>query len=77
VREPQDIAVHGDRLFTSYFPNGPGREPNFHANVRLDDVANVPAQQSLQQLDAQNRQQAIAPPVQERDQPAQEPARQR
>lgn len=78
VREPQDIAVHGDRLFTSYFPNGPGREPNFHANVRLDDVANVPAQQSLQQLEAQNRQQAIAPPAQERDQQqGQEAIRQR
>lgn len=78
VREPQDIAVHGDRLFTSYFPNGPGREPNFHANVRLDDVANVPAQQSLQQLEAQNRQQAIAAPAQERDQQqGQEAIRQR
>ncbi len=68
VREPQDIGVYGDRLFTSYFPHGRDREPNFHANVRLDDVANVPAHQTLQPLDTQNRQQTIAPPVQEQQQ---------
>ena len=68
VREPQDIAVYGDRLFTSYFPHGHGREPNFHANVRLDNAANVPARESLQQVEVQARQQTMAPPVQERQQ---------
>lgn len=68
VREPQDIAVYGDRLFTSYFPNGPGREPMFHANVRLEDAANIPARESVQQVEAQARQQTIAPQVQEREQ---------
>jgi GH24 family phage-related lysozyme (muramidase) len=76
VREPQDIGVYGDRLFASYFPHGQGREPNFQANVRLEDAANVPARESLQQLDTQNRQQAIAPPAQEREQQqGQEPVR--
>ncbi len=75
VREPQDIGVYGDRLFSTYFPHGRDREPNFHANVRLDDVANVPAHQTLQPLDTQTRQQAMAPPVQERDQQGQEAGR--
>ncbi|NOT88876.1 MAG: hemolysin [Lysobacter sp.] len=67
VREPQDIGVYGDRLFTSYFPNGPGREPNFQSNVRLEDAASVPARESVQQVEAQ-RQQGVATPVQEREQ---------
>ena len=67
VREPQDVGIYGDRLFTAYFPNGQGREPNFHANVRLDDVANTPARESLQQIDAQNRERAIAAPAQQQD----------
>lgn len=75
VREPQDIGVYGDRLFTTYFPHGRDREPNFHANVRLEDVANVPAHQTLQPLDTQTRQQAMAPPVQDRDQQGQEAGR--
>jgi GH24 family phage-related lysozyme (muramidase) len=75
VLEPQQIAVYGDRLFTSYFPNGTGREPNFHANVRLEDAANVPARESVQQVEVQ-RQQTIAAPVQEREQ-VQEAPRQR
>lgn len=75
VREPQDIGVYGDRLFVSYFPNGTGREPNFQSNVRLEDAANVPARDSLQQVEAQ-RQQTIAPPAQEREQQqGQEPLR--
>lgn len=75
VREPQDVTIHGDRLFTSYFPNGRDREPNYHANVRLDDVANVPARDSLQQLDALNRQQALAPPQQQQRQDQDAPTR--
>ena len=75
VREPQDIGVYGDRLFTSYFPNGPGREPNFQSNVRLEDAANIPARESVQQVEVQ-RQQAVAAPVQEREQ-GQELPRQR
>lgn len=67
VREPQEVGIYGDRLFTAYFPNGQGREPNFHANVRLDDVANTPARESLQQIDAQNRERAIAAPTQQQD----------
>jgi GH24 family phage-related lysozyme (muramidase) len=66
VREPQDIGVYGDRLFTSYFPNGTGREPNFQSNVRLEDAANIPARESVQQVEVQ-RQQAIAAPVHERE----------
>ena len=69
VREPQDVGVYGDRLFTTYFPHGRDREPNFHANVRLEDVANTPAHQTLQPLDTPTRQQAIASPAQEREQP--------
>ncbi len=75
VLEPQQIAVYGDRLFTSYFPNGTGREPNFHANVRLEDAANVPVRESVQQVEVQ-RQQGVAVPVQEQEQ-GQEPPRQR
>jgi GH24 family phage-related lysozyme (muramidase) len=67
VREPQEVGIYGDRLFTAYFPNGQGREPNFHANVRLDDVANTPARDSLQQIDAQNRERAIVAPAQQQD----------
>lgn len=55
VREAQDVGVYGDRLFASYFPHGREREPNFQANVRLDDVANTPARDSLQQLDSMTR----------------------
>lgn len=68
VREPQDIAVYGDRLFTSYFPNGPGREPTFHANVRLEDAANIPARESVQQVEAQARQQTTGAQEREREQ---------
>lgn len=75
VREPQDIGVYGDRLFTSYFPNGTGREPNFQSNVRLEDAANIPARESVQQVEVQ-RQQAVAPQTQEREQ-GQELPRQR
>ncbi|TXH65153.1 MAG: hemolysin [Lysobacteraceae bacterium] len=75
VREPQDVTIHGDRLFTSYFPNGRDREPNYHANVRLEDVANTPARDSLQQLDALNRQQAAPAPQQEQRQDQDAPTR--
>ena len=68
VREPQDIAVYGDRLFTSYFPNGPGREPTFHANVRLEDAANIPARESVQQVEVQARQQTAGAQEREREQ---------
>lgn len=76
VREPQDIGVYGDRLFVSYFPNGTGREPNFQSNVRLEDAANLPARESVQQVEAQ-RQQAVAPPAQERKRQGQELPRMR
>jgi len=65
VQQPQDIGVYGDRLFAAYFPNGRDREPNFHANVRFEDAANVPARENLQQVEAMNRERAIAPPAQE------------
>ncbi len=68
VREPQDIAVYGDRLFTSYFPHGQGREPMFHANVSLEDAANIPARESVQQLEAQARQQTAGTQEREREQ---------
>ena len=68
VREPQDIAVYGDRLFTSYFPRGQGREPMFHANVRLEDVANVPARESVQQVEGLARQQTTGAQERERGQ---------
>lgn len=61
VREPQDVGVYGDRLFTAYFPHGREREPNFQANVRLDDVANTPARDSLQQLDTMTRERQVQP----------------
>lgn len=74
VQQAQDIGVYGDRLFAAYFPNGRDREPNFHANVRLDDVANVPAQESLRQAEALARERAVAVPErhqgQEQDQRA-------
>ncbi len=76
VREPQDIGVYGDRLFTSYFPNGTSREPNFQSNVRLEDAANILARESVQQVEGR-RQQAVAAPVQEREQQGQELPRQR
>ena len=75
VREPQDIGVYGDRLFVSYFPNGTGREPNFQSNVRLEDAANIPARENVQQVEVQ-RQQGVAVPAQEREQ-VQEAPRQR
>ena len=42
VREPLDIGVYGDRLFSSYFPNGTGRVPNFLSYVRLEVVDRGP-----------------------------------
>lgn len=68
VQEPQDIAVYGDRLFTSYFPHGQGREPMFHANVRLEDAASIPARESVQQMEAQARQQTAGTQEREREQ---------
>lgn len=74
VQQAQDIGVYGDRLFAAYFPNGRDREPNFHANVRLDDAANAPARESLQQAEALSRERAAALPErqlgQEQDQRA-------
>lgn len=72
VQQPQDIGVYGDRLFVAYFPHGPDREPNFHANVRMDEAARTPAQDSVQQVDALARERAMAPPQQQLDQPAQQ-----
>ena len=43
VQQAQDVGIYGDRLFATYFPHGQNREPNFHANVRLDDAAITPA----------------------------------
>ena len=68
VPEPQDIAVYGDRLFASYFPHGQGREPMFHANVRLEDAANIPARESVQQVDGLARQQTTGAQERERGQ---------
>ena len=68
VPEPQDIAVYGDRLFASYFPHGQGREPMFHANVRLEDAASIPARDSVQQVEAQARQQTVGAQEREREQ---------
>jgi GH24 family phage-related lysozyme (muramidase) len=74
VQQAQDIGVYGDRLFATYFPHGREREPNFHANVRLEDAANVPARESLQQAEALSRERAAALPErqlgQEQDQRA-------
>jgi hypothetical protein len=61
VQQPQDIGVYGDRLFVAYFPHGQEREPNFHANVRMDEAARTPVQESLQQVDALAQQRAMAP----------------
>ncbi|TXI45393.1 MAG: calcium-binding protein [Lysobacter sp.] len=68
VRESQDVGIYGDRLFTAYFPHGRDREPNFHANVRLDDAAQTPARDSLQQVETLQQQRAIAPPTQQLEQ---------
>ena len=68
VREPHDIAVYGDRLFTSYFPHGQGREPMFHANVRLEDAANIPARESVQQVEGLARQHTAGAQEREREQ---------
>ncbi len=68
VREPQDVGIYGDRLFTAYFPHGRDREPNFHANVRLDEAVQTPARDSLQQVESLNQQRAIPPPTQQLDQ---------
>lgn len=68
VREPQDIAVYGDRLFASYFPHGQGREPIFHANVRLEEAASVPARESVQQVEGLARQQTAGAQEREREQ---------
>jgi GH24 family phage-related lysozyme (muramidase) len=65
VQQPQEIGIYGDRLYAAYFPNGRDREPNFHANIRMDDVANTPARESLQQVDAVNRERALTPPTQQ------------
>jgi GH24 family phage-related lysozyme (muramidase) len=61
VQQAQDIGIYGDRLFAAYFPHGQNREPNFHANVRLDDAANTPARESLQQVEVLTQQRAMAP----------------
>jgi hypothetical protein len=68
VQQPQEIGVYGDRLYAAYFPNGRDREPNFHANIRMEDAANTPARESLQQVEAVNRERAVAQPVQEQQQ---------
>ncbi len=68
VQQAQDVGIYGDRLFATYFPHGQNREPNFHANVRLDDAAITPARESLQQVDALVQQRAMAVPVQQMEQ---------
>ena len=60
--------MYGDRLFTSYFPHGQGRDPMFHANVRLEDAANIPARKSVQQLEGLARQQTAGAQEREREQ---------
>lgn len=72
VQQAQDVGIYGDRLFAAYFPHGQDREPNFHANVRMDEAARTPAQESLQQVDVLARERAMAPPQQQLDQPAQQ-----
>ena len=72
VQQVQDVGIYGDRLFAAYFPHGQDREPNFHANVRMDEAARTPAQESLHQVDALVRDRAMAPPQQQLDQPAQQ-----
>lgn len=68
VQQPQEIGVYGDRLYAAYFPNGRDREPNFHANIRMEDAANTPARESLQQVEAVNRERAVAQPGMEQQQ---------
>ncbi|MEQ1512437.1 MAG: C2 family cysteine protease [Lysobacteraceae bacterium] len=68
VQQAQDVGIYGDRLFAAYFPHGQGNEPNFHANVRLDEAANTPARESLQQVEALTQQRAIVQPVQQMEQ---------
>ena len=60
VHEAQDVGVYGDRLRISSFPHGREREPNFNADVNLSEAAQKPMQQSLQQMEALDRQQAVA-----------------
>ena len=60
VQDAQDVDVYGDRLRISSFPHGREREPNFNADVNLADAAQKPVQQSLQQIEALDRQQAVA-----------------
>jgi GH24 family phage-related lysozyme (muramidase) len=68
VQQPQEIGVYGDRLYAAYFPNGRDREPNFHANIRMEDAANTPARESLQQVEAVNRERAAPQPGMEQQQ---------
>jgi hypothetical protein len=60
VREPQDVAIHGDRLYVGYFPHGRDREPVFQANVKLEEAARIPAEQSHQGVEALSRQTTLA-----------------
>lgn len=60
VREPQEVAVHGDHLYMVHFPYGRGREPVHQANVKLDEAARIPAEQSLHGVEALNRQTSLA-----------------
>lgn len=60
VHEAQDVGVYGDRLRISSFPHGREREPNFNADVNLSEAAQKPMQQSFQQMEALDRQQAVA-----------------
>lgn len=68
VQQAQDIGVYGDRLYAAYFPNGRDREPNFHANVRLEDVANVPARDSLREAAALTAERAVTLPERQQGQ---------
>lgn len=68
VRQADEIAVYGDRLFAAYFPHGKDHEPNFHANVRLEEAANTPARDSFQQMEALTQQRSITPPAQQIEQ---------
>lgn len=60
VREPQEVAIYGDRLYVGYFPHGRDREPVYQANVKLDEAARTPAEQSLQGVEALSRQASLA-----------------
>ncbi|GEM_PF-499214 len=60
VREPQEVAVHGDHLYMVHFPHGRDREPVHQANVKLDEAARIPAEQSLQGVEALSRQASLA-----------------